>query len=66
MSATVTYKVPDISCEHCVNAITESVTAVAGVDTVEVDLDAKSVTVVGGANAEVITAIDDAGFDVAD
>lgn len=61
----VIYSVPDISCDHCVNAITKEVTAVAGVTDVSVDLTAKTVAVSGGETAAVVAAIDEAGFDVA-
>jgi copper ion binding protein len=60
-----TFAVPDISCEHCVKAITDHVSPVEGVEEVEVDLDAKTVTVVGGDDASIVAAIDDAGYDVA-
>lgn len=63
---TQTYSVPAISCHHCVNAITGEVTKVAGVAQVDVDLKAKTVTVVGDVDdAAIRTAIDDAGYDVA-
>jgi len=64
---TTTYSVPGISCEHCRVAITGEVGQVAGVDAVDVDLDAKRVAVTGGAfdDAAVRDAIDDAGYDVA-
>ena len=38
----VTFDVPDISCEHCVNAITDA-TKGLGVETVQVDLPSKKV-----------------------
>jgi copper chaperone CopZ len=65
---TRSYLVPDVSCQHCVAAITEEVGRVAGVASVEVALDAKRVTVHGGPldDAAVRAAIDEAGFDVAD
>ena len=62
---THTYNVPDISCGHCVSAITEQVSAVADVTSVDVDLDTKTVTVVGGGAVEIVAAIDEAGYDVA-
>lgn len=63
---TLTYTVPAISCDHCVNAITGEVTKVPGVAKVDVDLTSKTVTVVGDADDTAIrTAIDDAGYDVA-
>ena len=60
-----TYSVPDISCDHCVAAITKEVTAVDGVSGVEVDVAAKTVSVVGGDTGAIVAAIDEAGFDVA-
>jgi copper chaperone CopZ len=57
------YSVPDISCQHCVNAITEQVSQVAGVEKVSVDLATKTVTVSGAGNdAAVRAAIDEAGY----
>ena len=62
-----TYSVPGISCGHCRTAITSEVTTVAGISSVEVDLDAKIVTVNGAGfnDAAVRDAIDDAGYDIA-
>jgi copper chaperone CopZ len=62
-----TYSVPGISCGHCRTAITSEVTAVAGVSAVEVDLDAKTVTVNGAGfnDGAVRDAIDEAGYDIA-
>ncbi len=65
MSTTHTYSVPGISCGHCKSAIEGEVSAVAAVDSVEVDIDAKSVTVIGGDDAAIRAAIDDAGYEVA-
>ena len=45
--ATITYNVTGMSCQHCVNAITEEVTKVDDVDTVVVDLDNGTVSVTG-------------------
>ncbi len=57
--------VPDVSCGHCVAAISSSVGEVPGVEQVEVDLDGKVVRVVGEADrGDVCAAIFDAGFDV--
>ena len=65
--STITYSVPDISCGHCRTAITSEVSTVAGVESVDVDLDAKTVTVTGSTLDEtaVIAAIDEAGYEVA-
>lgn len=62
---TKTFSVPDISCEHCVAAITSEVSTVEGVTAIDVDLDNKLVSVSGGERAAVIAAIDEAGYDVA-
>ena len=62
-----TYSVPGISCGHCRVAIAGEVEKVPGVAAVDVDLDAKRVTVSGAgfADAAVRDAIDDAGYDIA-
>jgi copper chaperone len=38
-------KVNGMSCNHCVKAVTKAVEALDGIDSVSVDLDAKTVTV---------------------
>lgn len=67
MSQTITYSVPDVSCEHCRSAITAEVGPLAGVESVEVDLEAKTVTVTGEPLDEqaIVAAIDEAGYEVA-
>lgn len=64
---TITYNVPDVSCEHCRAAITTEVAPLAGVAAVDVDLEAKTVTVTGEAldEAAIAAAIDDAGYEIA-
>ena len=58
--------VPGISCDHCVRAITAEVSAVPGVESVEVRLEAKTVRVCGAADeAAVRAAIDEAGYEAA-
>ena len=59
------YVVSDISCSHCTTAVTEEITKVDGVAAVDVDLDTKLVRVSGDgfAGADVIAAIDEAGYD---
>ena len=63
----LTYSVPGMSCGHCRAAIIDEVEKVAGVASVDVDLDAKHVTVSGPEldDAAVRAAIDEAGYDVA-
>jgi copper chaperone len=64
-SGTRTYLVEGISCHHCKVAITEEVTQVAGVESVDVDLDTKLVRIAGHDldDAALVAAIDEAGYD---
>jgi copper chaperone len=64
---TITYSVPDVSCGHCRTAITNEVSQIDGVDTVDVDLHAKTVRISGDGLDEqaLIAAIDEAGYEVA-
>ena len=64
-SATTTYSVPEISCGHCKSTIEAAVQGLGSVERVEVDIDAKTVTVDGGDTDAIVTAIEDAGYDVA-
>jgi copper chaperone CopZ len=58
--------VPDMSCDHCVRAITGEVACVAGVESVDVQLAAKTVRVTGSADeADVRAAIAEAGYEAA-
>lgn len=67
MSDAITYSVPGVSCDHCRAAIGAAVGPVPGVASVEVDLDAKTVTVTGDPLDEraIVAAIDEAGYEVA-
>ena len=67
MTSTLTYSVPGVSCAHCKQAIEGEVSQVRGVDSVAVDLDAKTVTVSGEPldEAAIVEAIDEAGYEVA-
>ena len=61
----LTLVVEGMSCDHCRVAITDEVSHVSGVESVEVDLDAKRVRV-GGTDVDesaVIVAVDEAGYD---
>jgi copper chaperone len=63
--ATRTYSVPSISCEHCKKAIETRVDELSDVSSVEVDVAAGTVTVVGEAtDAEIRSAIEEVGYDV--
>ncbi|WP_395153484.1 heavy-metal-associated domain-containing protein [Ilumatobacter sp.] len=64
-SATTTYSVPEISCGHCKSTIEAALQGLGGVARVDVDIDAKTVTVDGGDRDSIVTAIEDAGYDVA-
>jgi copper chaperone len=61
---TAAYFVPDVSSGHCRAAIEAEVTAVAGVRSVDLDLETKVVRVVGRAldDAAIRKAIHDAGY----
>jgi copper chaperone CopZ len=67
MSETVVYSVPEIHCHHCEMSIKEEVSEVAGVEGVDVDLEAKVVTVRGREldDAALRAAIEEAGYDAA-
>ena len=67
MTDTITYSVPGIHCEHCARAIREEVSEIGGVETVDVDLPAKVVTVRGRglSDRDVREAIAEAGYEVA-
>lgn len=67
---TEVFKVPGVSCDHCRQAITRSVSRLGGVGLVEVDLAGKTVAVSydpSRADRKAIrAAIEEAGYDVAD
>lgn len=62
---TVLYTVPGMHCGHCEAAVKEEVSAVSGVETVEVDLEAKRVAVTGTAldDGAIRAAIEEAGYE---
>jgi copper chaperone CopZ len=64
--STLTYSVPGVSCEHCQRAIEGEVSQVEGVESVDVDLDGKTVTVSGEPldGLAIVAAIDEAGYEV--
>jgi copper chaperone len=65
MPETVTYNVPKIHCAHCGESIKEDVFQVAGVESVEVDLNRKVVTIHGESldDAALRGAIEEAGYE---
>jgi copper chaperone len=65
MSVTTHYTVTGMTCAHCVTAVTEEVSAVAGVTHVDVDLATGALTVTSDAEPsldEVSRAVDEAGY----
>jgi copper chaperone len=61
-----TYSVPGISCGHCKAAIEGELDGVDGVESVVVDIDAKTVAVTGEAPEDAVrAAVDEAGYEVA-
>ena len=67
MSETTTYAVPGMHCGHCKTAVTRELEAVAGVESVDVDLETKLVKVGGTevSDALVRAAIQEAGYEAA-
>ena len=63
----ITYSVPGMSCAHCEQAVGSELRGVAGVETVDVDLDTKRVIVRGVSldDTALRTAIEEAGYEAA-
>ncbi len=63
----LTYTVPDMSCGHCEQAVSSELQEVAGVESVDVDLDTKLVTIRGFDldDAALRAAIEEAGYEAA-
>ncbi len=62
---TTVLKIEGMMCNHCKAHVEKALTAVAGVETVEVSLEAKSATVTGDAARDVLAqAVVDAGYEV--
>jgi len=67
-AVTATYTVEGMTCQHCVNAVTEEVAKLPGVQQVAVDLPTGVVTVTstGPLDADAVrVAVDEAGYAVA-
>jgi copper chaperone CopZ len=63
---TRTYSVPGISCGHCKAAIEGELDGADGVESVVVDIDAKTVAVTGEIGEDAVrAAVDEAGYEVA-
>lgn len=69
MTTTATYAVSGMSCQHCVDSVTAELGRLSGVEQVQVDLAAGNVSVTSASPldpGEVRSAVDEAGFDLAD
>ena len=68
MSATETYTVTGMTCGHCVQAVTDEISALEGVRQVDVELTSGAVTVVSDDPLDeeaVAAAVDEAGYALA-
>ena len=67
MTETVTYSVPGIHCARCGTSIREEVSELEGVEAVDVDVDAKVVTIRGRelSDERLRAAIGEAGYEAA-
>ena len=67
MAETTVYSVPGLHCDHCRAAVAREVSALPGVEHVDVDLETKRVTVTGASldDAAIREAIDEAGYEAA-
>ncbi len=63
-----TFLVPDVSCEHCVRAITSELSQIDGVEQINVDIPTKIVTVRASdavSDAAIVAGLSEAGYEVA-
>jgi len=59
------YSVAGMTCQHCVNAVSEEVGKLHGVESVDVDLAAGTVTVTGEVGDDAVrAAVDEAGYEL--
>ena len=66
---TTTIQVKGMTCGHCVSAVTEEISKVAGVTGVDIDLESGNVTIASEAPVDsdaVNAAVDEAGYEVVD
>jgi copper chaperone len=67
MSTTATYTVTGMTCGHCVAAVTEEVSGIAGVSDVAVELETGAVTVTSESPIDAATvkaAVEEAGYEL--
>jgi copper chaperone len=63
---TTVFSVPAMTCGHCKQAVTTEVGKLAGVSSIDIDLDTKKVTVTSSEPlswSDVVSAVDEAGFE---
>jgi len=63
-----TYSVPEVHCEHCVAAVNRELGQIEGIGDIQVDLEAKTVTVEAEptvSDERIAEGLYEAGFDVA-
>lgn len=71
MSTTATYGVTGMTCDHCVHAVTDEVSAIPGVREVEIELVAGGTSTVRVVSEEPLSddtvrgAVDEAGYELA-
>ncbi|NNH70088.1 heavy-metal-associated domain-containing protein [Nocardia uniformis] len=66
--ATSTYTVTGMTCGHCVGSVTKEIGKIDGVTSVDVDLASGLVKIESAApiaDADVVAAVDEAGYEVA-
>jgi copper chaperone CopZ len=69
MAVTSTYTVTGMTCGHCVQAVTGELSALPGVDAVQIDLGTGAVMVTSAAplaGDAVRAAVDEAGYELVD
>lgn len=67
MTTNTTYKVQGMTCDHCVQAVTTELTALDGVEAVDVDLASGEARVTSAAPLDdeaVRAAVEEAGYEV--
>ena len=63
-----TFRVPDVSCDHCVAAIRGELSKIDGVDEVVVDIASKIVTIRHNGDVsdeQLVAGLDEAGYEIA-
>ena len=62
---TTTYDVQGMTCGHCVRSVTEEISELEGVSSVDVDLEKGTAVVIGDADPDAVrSAVTEAGFEV--